>query len=69
MQFFRALTLGTAVLITAAARVPRAFDGHPDLSGIWQAMDLEDHAPEPDPFYQLAAIGAPARCTLERPGK
>ena len=32
-----------------ASRISRASDGHPNLSGIWQAMnnahwDLEDHA-------------------------
>jgi hypothetical protein len=58
MQLFRALTMGVAVLFTAAAtvsaQVPRASDGHPDLNGIWQAMgtanwDLEDHGPEAGP--------------------
>jgi hypothetical protein len=67
MQSLRALTFGVAALLTAAAtafaQVPRASDGHPDLSGIWQTMgtanwDLEDHAAEPGPFYQLGAIGA-----------
>jgi len=43
MQKFRALTLGVAILLTAAAasaQVPRASDGHPDLSGIWQAFGV-----------------------------
>jgi hypothetical protein len=36
---------------TASAQAPRASDGHPDLSGIWQGIgtanwDLEDHASE-----------------------
>jgi hypothetical protein len=76
MQLFRALTLEVAVLLTAAAtasaQVPRASDGHPDLSGMWQAMgtanwDLEDHAPEAGPFYHLGAIGAipPGRGVVE----
>jgi hypothetical protein len=64
-----------SVLFTAAtafAQVPRASDGHPDLNGIWQAMgtangDLENHASEPGPFYQLGAIGAipPGRGVVE----
>jgi hypothetical protein len=45
------------------ARAPRAADGHPDLSGIWQAMgtahwNLEDHPASAGPFYQMGAIGA-----------
>jgi hypothetical protein len=63
MQIFRALRLGVAILLaaaTASAQAPRASDGHPDLSGIWQAMgtanwDLEDHPSEAGPFYQLGA--------------
>jgi hypothetical protein len=54
------------------AQVPKAADGHPDLSGIWQALgtenwDLEDHQPEPGPFYQLGAIGGvpPGRGVVE----
>src|SRR5690349_17538759 len=76
MQLFRALNMGLAVLftsaVTASAQVPRASDGHPDLSGIWQAMgtanwDLEDHAAEAGPFYGLGAIGAipPGRGVVE----
>jgi hypothetical protein len=47
----------------AANPVPRASDGHPNLSGIWQALgtanwDLEDHSPATGPFYQLGAVGA-----------
>jgi hypothetical protein len=48
----------------AAARVPRnAWDGKPNMNGVWQAMNtanwnLEDHAAAPGPFYQLGAIGA-----------
>lgn len=66
-QFLRTLTFGTAMLLgttaTAFAQVPRSPDNHPDLSGIWQAMgganwDLEDHAAEPGPLYQLGALGA-----------
>jgi hypothetical protein len=59
---------------TAFAQVPRAADGHPDLSGIWQALgtanwDLEDHAPEPGPFFQLGATGGipPGRGVVEGP--
>jgi hypothetical protein len=44
-------------------RAPRAFDGHADISGIWQAVntanwDVEDHAPHQGPMWQLGAIGA-----------
>jgi hypothetical protein len=43
--------------------LPRASDGHPNLSGIWQALgtanwDLEDHSPAPGPLYQMGAVGA-----------
>jgi hypothetical protein len=45
-------------------RAPRSpyRDGHPDLNGIYQAMnfanmDLEDHSTSPGPFWQLGAIG------------
>lgn len=64
-----------AALLSAGvvtAQVPKAADGHPDLTGIWQAMgtanwDLEDHAPEAGPFYQLGALGAipPGRGVVE----
>jgi hypothetical protein len=45
------------------AQASRFVDGHPNLNGIWRAMntanwDLEDHAAEPGPFYQLGAVGA-----------
>lgn len=48
----------------ALGQVPKAADGHPDLSGIWQALgtanwELVDHQPEPGPFYQLGALGVP----------
>jgi hypothetical protein len=49
MRILRASTVAAAILVAASAQVPKAADGHPDLSGIWQAMgtanwDLEDHA-------------------------
>ena len=76
MNILRALTLGAATLLIVAAaafaQVPKAPDGHSDLTGIWQAMgtanwDLEDHASEPGPFYQLGALGAipPGRGVVE----
>lgn len=42
--------------------IPRAFDGHPDLNGIWQAIgtahwNLEDHSAAPG-HPDLGAIGA-----------
>lgn len=47
----------------AAARIPRAADGKPNLNGIWQAMaganwNLEAHAASAGPFFQEGAIGA-----------
>ncbi len=48
---------------TSGFAAGRTFDGHPDLSGIWQTIstanwDLEDHPAAPGPFYQLGAVGA-----------
>jgi hypothetical protein len=42
---------------------PRAADGHPDLSGVWQALnraswDLEAHAARPGPLVAAGALGA-----------
>jgi hypothetical protein len=47
---------------TAPADFPRAWDGHPDLNGIWQAIgtahwNLEDHVPSPG-LPEMGAIGA-----------
>lgn len=47
---------------TATGDVPRAWDGRPDLNGIWQAIgtahwDLEDHPARPG-HPDLGAIGA-----------
>ena len=46
------LTAQRGAPATAPARPARTADGHPNLSGIWQAMstahwDLEDHSPSP----------------------
>ena len=75
MKILRALTFLAPVLTlvgNAFGQVPRSSDGHPDLTGIWQAMgtanwDLEDHAAEAGPFYQLGATGAipPGRSVVE----
>jgi hypothetical protein len=51
-----------AVAQTAQYRAPRAWDGHPDISGIWQAVNtanwnLEDHSAEQEPVWELGAIG------------
>jgi hypothetical protein len=48
---------------SAAAPIARTWDGKPNLTGLWQAMstayrNVEDHGPEPSPFFQLGAIGA-----------
>ncbi len=44
----------------AGYRVPRLADGHPDLNGIWQAMntanwDIQDHAARQGPMVALGA--------------
>ena len=57
-----ALVTRPVVAQTAGAEVPRAWDGHPDLNGVWQAIgtahwDIQDHTASsghPD----LGAIGA-----------
>ena len=46
-----------------AYRAPRASDGKPNLSGIWQAVnsanwDLLDHSARPGPVIALGAVGA-----------
>ena len=45
------------------AQAARANDRHPDLSGIWQALntanwDLQDHSAQAGPMWQTGAIGA-----------
>ena len=46
-----------------AYRAPRAFDGHPDLDGIWEAFttanwDLQDHSQQAGTMWEVGAIGA-----------
>lgn len=48
---------------TPAYRAPRTSDGHPNLNGIWQAMntanwDLEAHAARQGLVLELGAVGA-----------
>src|SRR5262245_48515625 len=48
---------------TPPTRPARAADGHPNLSGIWQALntanwDLEDHSAAPGSLFQMGALGA-----------
>ncbi|HEY6391894.1 MAG TPA: hypothetical protein VIX89_11490 [Bryobacteraceae bacterium] len=48
---------------TAGYKAPRTPDGHPDLNGIWQALnsanwDIEDHAAAPPLLAALGAVGA-----------
>jgi hypothetical protein len=43
-------------------RAPRAWDGHPNLAGIWQAMneanwDLEDHSAAEGTVWEIGSIG------------
>jgi hypothetical protein len=60
-----AVTFMAAVpaMAQARSRTARAFDGHPDLNGIWQALntanwDLEDHSPQAGTMWETGAIGA-----------
>jgi hypothetical protein len=64
---FWSLIVFLATALAASAQTPtyRAprLNGHPDLNGIWQAMnaanwDLQDHPAEPGPLSQTGAIGA-----------
>src|ERR1043166_7773593 len=67
MRYFSALFISIIAVIpalaqTAAYRAPR-LNGHPDLNGVWQAMntanwDLVDHPAQPGPLWQAGAIGA-----------
>ncbi len=57
-----AVVLSTGTVSAQTGEAPRAWDGHPDLNGIWQAMgtahwDLEPHPAGPG-HPDLGAIGA-----------
>ena len=65
------LTLLSGVPVIAQGEYPRAYDGHPDLSGVWQAIgtahwNLQDHQASAGP-PELGAIGAtpPGRGVVE----
>jgi len=56
------MTVIPAVAQTQTYRAPR-LNGHPDLNGIWQAMNTSDwdpldHPAQPGPLWQTGAIGA-----------
>lgn len=58
-----AVTSGALLAATPPVTKGRTYDGHPDLSGIWQTMstanwDLQDHPAQAGPFFQLGAVGA-----------
>jgi hypothetical protein len=58
-----AIFIFTSVTLFGATPKGRTFDGHPDLSGIWQTLstanwDLEDHPAQAGPYFQLGAVGA-----------
>ena len=71
-----ALSIGTwpAAAQTAAYRPPRSFDGHADLSGIYEAIntanwDLQDHSPQPGTMWETGAINSePAGQTVVEGG-
>jgi hypothetical protein len=49
--------------LASQAQAPRSPDGHPNLNGIWQAMNtanwnLESHPAQASPVLELGAIGA-----------
>ena len=57
-----AVALATGGVSAQSGDVPRAWDGHPDLNGVWQAIgtanwDLEDHPAGPG-HPDLGAVGA-----------
>ena len=55
---------GVLAAQTAPYRAPRTkFDTHPDLSGIYEAMntanwDLQDHSPQQGTMWQTGAINS-----------
>jgi hypothetical protein len=68
----------TVLALPAAseAQTPKRINGHPNLNGIWQAMNsanwnLEAHAASPlDEFWRLGSIGAiPAGQSVVKEGK
>lgn len=57
------LVVTTATAQAPAYRAPRAPDGHPDLNGIWQALnaahwDIEPHAAGPSVVRELGTLSA-----------
>src|SRR6476660_10175104 len=76
---FLGLTIILLLVIPALAQTPTCraprLNGHPDLNGIWQAMnsanwDLLDHPAQPGPLSQTGAIGAvPAGQTVVEGGE
>jgi hypothetical protein len=67
-KWFRAATLLCISLVPAfgqsgAYKVPRMADGHPNLNGIWQAVNsanwnLQDHPAYAGPMWEMGAIAA-----------
>lgn len=53
----------TSTVFAQNGDIPRTADGNPDFNGIWQAIgtahfDIEPHAADFGPLFQLGAIGA-----------
>ncbi len=67
-KWFRAATFfcvstATALAQPGAYKAPRMADGHPNLNGIWQAVNtanwnLQDHPAYAGPMWELGAIAA-----------
>ena len=70
-MFYKTTSCASVILLTAfwaqaqtpAYKAPRTADGHPNLNGIWQAMNtanwnIEDHSAGPAPLAALGAAGA-----------
>src|SRR4051812_49939260 len=60
---FLALSVPALSAKNAAYKAPRTADGHPNLNGIWQAVNtanwnLQDHPAYPGPMWEMGAIAA-----------
>lgn len=66
VRLSRVLMVAAAIVVTAAGqafKAPKGADGHPNLNGIWQAMntanwDLQDHIAQQSLVLDMGAEGA-----------